>query len=226
MEQQNISTGLPALDKVLDGLRLGDNVVFRVDKLEDYRCFVEPYCRGAIAAGQEVTYFRFGKHPPLIDPQPGILTYKVNPEAGFESFITRIHQKIQERGKGGFYLFDSMSDLALDCYSERMIGNFFKLICPYLYELETITFFCIYRFYHCFHAAGPVAETTQILIDVYRYQNKVYIQPSKVFQRFSPTMFMLHAWEPEDFAPVMDSALISEVLGSAPWPGLRGQPSP
>ena len=34
------STGLPGLDEVLNGLRLGDNVVWQVDEIEDYRHFV------------------------------------------------------------------------------------------------------------------------------------------------------------------------------------------
>lgn len=37
-----VSTGLAGLDEVLDGLRIGDNVVWRVSDLNDYRRFVLP----------------------------------------------------------------------------------------------------------------------------------------------------------------------------------------
>jgi len=31
-----VSTGIPGLDSILDGLRIGDNVVWRVDNIADY----------------------------------------------------------------------------------------------------------------------------------------------------------------------------------------------
>jgi len=34
-----VTSGLPALDQVLQGLRLGDNVVWQVEGLDDYRHF-------------------------------------------------------------------------------------------------------------------------------------------------------------------------------------------
>lgn len=36
-DDNRVSTGLPGLDDVLDGLRIGDNVVWRVSDLDDYR---------------------------------------------------------------------------------------------------------------------------------------------------------------------------------------------
>ena len=42
-----VSTGLPGLDEVLDGLRIGDNVVWRVSDLDDYRRFVLPFLDAA-----------------------------------------------------------------------------------------------------------------------------------------------------------------------------------
>jgi hypothetical protein len=46
-----IQSGIQALDKVLQGIRLGDNVVWLVDELEDYRYFAEPFTEAAIATG-------------------------------------------------------------------------------------------------------------------------------------------------------------------------------
>ena len=46
-----VSTGLVGLDEVLDGLRIGDNVVWRVSDLDDYRRFVLPFIDAAADAG-------------------------------------------------------------------------------------------------------------------------------------------------------------------------------
>jgi len=64
---------------------------------------------------------------------------------GFETFTARIHKVIEEAGRGAFYVFDCLSDLAADWYSDLMLGNFFMVTCPYLYDLDTVTYFALLR---------------------------------------------------------------------------------
>ena len=49
------STGFDGLDKVLCDLKKGDNVVWQVDRLDDYRHFAEPFARQAIRDGRRRT---------------------------------------------------------------------------------------------------------------------------------------------------------------------------
>jgi len=51
MKTACVCHGLPPLDQVLQGIRLGDNVVWQVDRLEDYALFAEPFARQAIRTG-------------------------------------------------------------------------------------------------------------------------------------------------------------------------------
>jgi hypothetical protein len=215
------STGLPALDKILRGVRPGDNIVWQVDSIDDYVPFIEPLITSATLRRQKLVYFRFAKHVELVPKDSGAEVYQLCPEAGFEIFIGKIHDVIRRAGRGGYYVFDSLSELAAECYSERMVGNFFRLTCPYLSELDTVAYFAALRDYHSYHAALPIAQTTQLLIDVYRHEGKIYIHPLKVHQRHSSTMFMLHVWDEDDFVPVTESTTISDILTSAPWPGLQ-----
>ena len=60
------STGLPGLDRVFTGILPGDNIVWQVDVVEDYRPFVDPFVRDAIARGKRLVYFRFARHPELV----------------------------------------------------------------------------------------------------------------------------------------------------------------
>mgnify|MGYP002066499503 CR=1 FL=1 len=48
MKAGYVSTGYKGLDTILDGLRIGDNVVLKVDSIEDYRYFVGPYVDQAL----------------------------------------------------------------------------------------------------------------------------------------------------------------------------------
>lgn len=221
MREVQPSSGLPALDKVLDGIRLGDNIVWQVDSIEDYLPIIEPLVAHAKANGEKLVYFRFAQHKELVAKNSGVEVYQLRPEDGVELFISKIHDIIKRTGKGAYYIFDSLSELALNCFSERMLGNFFKLTCPYLCTLEAVAYFAVLRNCHSYHAALPIAKTTQILLNLYRYKDKIYIHPLKVDQRHSPTMFMLHAWEKNDFIPITESTTISEVLRATPWPGLQ-----
>ncbi|MDT8445042.1 MAG: hypothetical protein RQ722_12165, partial [Desulfuromonadales bacterium] len=69
MSDRWVTTGFSGLDEILDGLRLGDNVVWKVDNIEDYQYFVAPYVKQALADKREVVYFRFGQHCPVVDPE-------------------------------------------------------------------------------------------------------------------------------------------------------------
>ena len=215
------STGLPALDKILNGIRPGDNVVWQVDSIDDYLPFVEPFVTGAQSEGRKIVYFRFAKHKELVSKDSGASIYHLNPAAGFEIFITKIHEVIEQTGRDAYYVFDSLSELAIECFSERMLGNFFRLTCPYLYELDTVAYFAVLRNYHSYHAALPISETTQLLLDIYRYEDKIHVYPLKVHERHSSTMFMLHVRDGDEFTLVTDSTAISNILTSAPWPGLQ-----
>jgi len=212
----HLSTGIQGLDKVLKGLMAGDNVVWQIDSIDEYIPFVQPYCKTAVDQGRKIVYFRFAKHKPLVpDGAEGIEVRVLHPEEGFETFIDEIHGTIEEAGRGAFYIFDCLSDLAVDWYSDRMVGNFFMLTCPYLYDLETITYFALLRDSHSVNATEPISETTQLLLDVYRHKERIYLHPLKVQHRYSPTMHMLHVWEGDSFLPVTASHTTAEVYASA-----------
>ena len=102
-----------------------------------------------------------------------------------------------------------------------MLGNFFMLTCPYVYDRQSLAYFPLLRNCHCFHALTPISETTQIFLDVYRHQGRLYIHPTKVQQRYSATMYMLHLWDDDLFLPVTESTTIAEILTSRPWGGLE-----
>ena len=143
--------------------------------------------------------------------------HHLHPEDGFEHFITEIHNVIKSVGAGGYYLFDCLSDLAADWCSDRMLGNFFMLTCPYLHDHGAIAYFAVIRNRHSFHATTPITTTTQILVDVYRHKGLLYVHPLKVQHRHSPRMYMLHVWDGDEFLPVTQSVTITEVLAAVPW---------
>ena len=214
-----LTSGLSGLDRVLKGLIAGDNIVWRMDSIEDYLFFVKPFCETARKKGRKLVYFRFASHAPLVSADFGAEIHELHPEDGFENFIAEVHKVIEDAGHGAYYVFDCLSDLLVDWYSDQMLGNFFMLTCPYLYDLETVTYFGLLRNEHSSHATNPILKTTQLFLDIYRHNNSIYIRPLKVQHRYSPTMDMLHVWDHDNFIPVTASSIISEIQTKS-WAGL------
>ncbi len=213
-ENRWVSTGFKGLDEILDGLRLGDNVVWKVDSIDDYRDFVGPYVREALAAGRQVVYFRFGQHPALIDPELSVETYELDPSEGFETFACAIHAIATEKGVGVFYVFDCLSDLLSAWATDHMIANFFHVTCPYLFRLDTVAYFALLRERHAHKTITLIRETTQVLLDLHRRGEDHFMHPIKVWERHSPTMFLPHQQRGETFIPLANSIEATELLAN------------
>jgi len=205
MSLSRVSTGLKGLDEIIDSLRIGDNVVWQVDDIKDYKFFVQFYANKALEENKKVIYMRFAQHKPLLEPTPNLIVYKLNATKGFESFSTQVHNIITQEGEEVYYIFDCLSDLLSAWATDLMIGNFFLITCPYLYELKTVAYFSILRNSHSFKTIARIREITQLLLDVYNFKGSVYIHPLKVLNRYSPTMFLPHLKDEDRFIPITNS---------------------
>jgi hypothetical protein len=219
-----ISTGFKGLDETVNHLRLGDNVVWQIDDIRDYKHFVTLLVQKALEDKRNIIYIRFADHEPLVSAK-GVKIINIDAKSGFESFSTQIHNIIKEEGVGAFYVFDCLSYLVEAWASDLMIGNFFMITCPYLFELNTVTYFALMRNYHSFKTIARIRETTQLLIDLYKVENKFYVHPLKVWKRYSPTMFLPHQQEGSTLVPILssiDSAkLFTYISEKAPDPTQR-----
>lgn len=215
----SFSSGLASLDDILNGVLAGDNVVWQVDNIDDFTQFVHPYCRYISREKKNLIYFRFAQHRVLLPPDVDAVTFQLDPRTGFEHFVTQILKVIEKYGKGVYYLFDCLSGLAADWYSDRMLGNFFMITCPYLFDYDTVTYFVLLRNLHTPLALQAIHNTAQIIIDVYKNNTKTYILPIKVWKRYSETMYMLHSRDEDTFTPVLNSSVLSDILSNIqqPW---------
>ena len=187
-----IQCGYPQLDAILDHIRIGDNVVWQVTDIDEFRMFAVPFVRQAAADGREIIYVRFARHAPVLTDLTGVRLVEFDPDAGFEAFTVAIHDEITRAGREAFYVFDCLSELQSVWYTDLMMGNFFRVTCPYLFELDTVAYFPILRGRHSYDAIARIRETTQLLLDVYSDENQVYVHPIKVWERNSETMFQPH----------------------------------
>ena len=192
-----VQCGIPTLDPVFDNIRLGDNVVWELTCLDDFKLFYKPYVDQAIRDGRNLIYIRFASHPPLLERNDDLKIYEFDPSEGFETFTVAVRRVITEEGLDAFYVFDCLSELQVAWSSDLMMGNFFRVTCPYLFELDTVAYFPILRGRHSFAAVAKIRDTTQLFIDVYHADDELFIHPLKVWNRSSTTMFLPHSFNPQ-----------------------------
>ncbi|MDX5409490.1 MAG: PEP/pyruvate-binding domain-containing protein [Thauera sp.] len=218
------TTGLPGLDAVLSGVAPGDNIVWQIQSLADYGALVRPYAAAALARGDRLIYFRFASHATLLPEDGGAEIHRPRPEDGFDAFVDQVHSVIEAAGPQALYVFDCLSELADAWQSDRMLGNFFRLTCPRLFDLDTVTYFGVLRNRHAHAGMDMITETTQYLLDVFRCRDRLYVKPIKVQHRSAAAMNLIHAWEAGDrFRPVADSGTVAEILAGSGWPGLEDE---
>jgi pyruvate, water dikinase len=204
-DSRTVGSGIKTLDNLLQGLRLGDNVVWQVDNLKDYAYFAESFVARSIDDGYKCIYVRFAAHPQVLKPRSGLTIIDVDPSPGFDFFSTAVHRIIEENGKKVCYVFDNLSDLVNKWATDELLGNFFHFTCPYLFELETVTYFALTRNQHAVGTIARIRDTTQILLDLYHVEKQSYIHPLKVWDRYSSEMFLPHLVSGINWLPVFRS---------------------
>ena len=219
-----VESGIPAMDRVLDNIRMGDNVVWRVSDLEEFHLFLDPYLEQAIKDKRNIIYIRFASHPPLTKDRPEIKTVHIELSHRFETFTVEIHNLIAKEGRNAFYVFDCLSELQTAWSTDLMMGNFFRVTCPFLFILDTVAFFPLIRGKHSLQAVAKIRDTTQLFLDVYSDGESVYVRPDKVWNRYSETMFLPHLYDRESgsFSPILDgvqSGHFYQVLNKHQRPG-------
>ncbi|MBU8906432.1 PEP/pyruvate-binding domain-containing protein [Desertibacillus haloalkaliphilus] len=212
--QNKVSTGIKGFDEAIDKLRLGDNVVWQVNSISSYKKMVDPYVAQAKRDQRKIIYVRFANHDPILEEEGDSKVYHLDASIGFEGFATEVHHLMEKEGRKAFYVFDCLTDLLDYWHSDLMIGNFFKVTCPYLYELDTIAYFAIIRNVHTYTSIAGIRETTQLLLDLYEVNDNIYIHPLKVWQRYSPTMFFPHLIKGDEAISITSSAESAELFSS------------
>jgi len=210
-----VGSGLPLLDDMLQGLRLGDNVVWQLDSLEDYPFFAEALIKHAMQNDNKCVYVRFALHAPVVKSRYGLVVVNIDPSQGFDSFSGEVFRLIEEMGKDVYFIFDNLSALVDEWATDELLVNFFQITCPHLFEMGDVAYFALRREQHGQSAVSRIRAVTQILIDVYHVSGNKYIHPLKVQERRSPEMFLPHKMGTAEWEPVVRSGEAASVLNAA-----------
>ena len=173
------------------------------------------------ANGKRTVYFRFADHASLLDESESVDVIELDPARGFEHFVSDLVDAIEATASDAWYVFDCLSGLANSWYADRMMANFFLVVCPYILELKSLAFFALYKHKHSSHATDSIYATAQVILEVWTKNGKTYVQPQKVEGRRSATMYMLHAREGNAFKPIKNSAMTADIVAAVRQPLLN-----
>ncbi|MCS3923163.1 PEP/pyruvate-binding domain-containing protein [Methanosalsum natronophilum] len=214
-DKASITTGIQQMDHILHYLRLGDNVVWKIESIGDYKYFATSFIKSGIENGYKCVYVRFAPHDPILEPMDGLDIINVEPSYGFDYFSSQVHRIIKSYGKKVFYVFDNLSSLVVEWATDELVANFFKVTCPYLFELDTIGYFALSRGRHTHTTVAAIRDTTQVLIDFYHIKDQAYVHPLKVYARYSQSMFLPHAvTDSSEWKPVFESGAAASISSS------------
>ena len=130
-----ISTGIKGFDDIMGGLYPGDNVVWQVEDINNYKHVVDAFVRKSIKDGKNVNYIHFRKVNSIIDDLSKVNLFELDLAKGFEDFTMSVHNIIKTQSENSVYVFDSLTYIQRGWYSDLMTANFFKVTCPYLYKI-------------------------------------------------------------------------------------------
>ena len=216
-----ISTGIKGFDDIMGGLYPGDNVVWQVEDINNYKHVVDAFVRKSIKDGKNVNYIHFRKVNSIIDDLSKVNLFELDLAKGFEDFTMSVHNIIKTQSENSVYVFDSLTYIQRGWYSDLMTANFFKVTCPYLYKIGAAAYFSIKRNSYTYDTIAKIRETTQILMDIYNVEGSIYIHPLKVENRYTPILFFPHKIEKDKVTTITSSGEASKLFSHFDWRNKR-----
>ena len=85
---EKVNSGIDKMDLALDYIRMGDNVVWQVSSLDEFRVFAGAFAAQAVKDRRNLIYIRFAEHDPILAPMPGLKIVNMELSHLFETPFT------------------------------------------------------------------------------------------------------------------------------------------
>jgi len=123
---------------------------------------------------------------------------KVN-RPGDISFFSETLNTIQDKlPEGARYIFDSLTGMQDLWGDENSTYKFFTYMCPRLYDLGTVAYWMLEKEAHSQAFKANLRHITQVVLELYKKREKLYLKALKLEGRTSREAFKPHSYEIED----------------------------
>lgn len=194
--EEAFSTGLCELDRVLETLQAGDNVVYYTAGLAQYLPFVRALAQQPGACPQRLVYVRSagtldgllaGSGARVVE----LAAVAVEAAAAGSDVVAALQVRMAELGPHLVYVFESLATL-VPWLGDVAVERAFLSWCPLLSRLRTVAYWNLHRGDLNPSAIAAIKDCTQIFINVETLGDDLLLTPLKVWGRYSEAMFRPH----------------------------------
>ncbi len=120
---------------------------------------------------------------------------KVDNPGDIANFTTVLNSLEDNLPPGTRYVFDSLTGMQDLWGDENSTYKFFTYLCPRLYDLGTVAYWILEKEAHSQAFKANLRHITQVVLDLYKRKDKLYIKALKLEGRHSREAFKPHPYE-------------------------------
>lgn len=135
------------------------------------------------------TFLRFYENPTDVN-----VVRIVNPR-GIEEFTQTLNSIEDNLPPGARYVFDSVTGMQDLWGDENDTYRFFTYMCPRLFDLDTVAYWILEKEAHSQKFKANLRHITQVVFDIYKRRDKLYIKALKLEGRQDREAFKPHLYE-------------------------------
>lgn len=156
-----LTTGVPALDELLDGVRVGDNLVI----LSDDDAVRSNIARAFLEAAQHVPVVVAATRDDSISaaPDPALVLDHREPTDSVQPLLDSLQDADERTGPGAAFLIDSLTTVQQRWGPERAL-ELFLAVCPRLYRRGSVAMWLLDARHHDAAFLDRLEEITQVVV--------------------------------------------------------------
>lgn len=135
------------------------------------------------------TFLRFYENPPDIN------VVRIKNPRSIEEFTQKLNSIDGSFSRGVRYVFDSLTGMQDLWGNESDTYKFFTYMCPRLYDLGTVAYWLLEKDAHSQSFKANLRHITQVVFDLYKRRDKLYIKALKLDGRQEREAFKPHLYE-------------------------------
>ncbi len=123
---------------------------------------------------------------------------KIDRPSDINSFTETLNSIQDKTYSNARYVFDSMTGMQDLWDNENNTYKFFTYMCPRLYDLGTVAYWILEKEAHSQKFRSNLRHITQVVIELYKKNDKLFLKALKLDGRSSREAFKPHSYETED----------------------------
>ncbi len=155
-------------------------------------CFTLVDCFTSGKGKNDSTFKRFYDKSHLIN------VIKIDNPRNISEFTDKLNSIEDNLPSGARYIFDSLTGMQDLWEDESSTYKFFTYMCPRLYDLGTVAYWILEKEAHGQAFKANLRHITQVVLDLYKKREKLYLKAFKLEGRTSREAFKPHSYEVED----------------------------